>query len=129
MWCVRSGSNLTAEGQRQRWATPVGVTGGSPGFRRGSAIGANDEVDDNGSPSTGSFSWGGSNRWLPSSPAAAGSGQIPVMRCSPCSRNGVERSVRRGEWNGVKKSSEGGLYLYKQEGSNGRQVYSICGGQ
>src|SRR4051812_4418747 len=23
MWCVRSGSNLTAEGHRRRWATPA----------------------------------------------------------------------------------------------------------
>ena len=34
-------------------------------------MGANDEVDDGEPPGTGGFSWGGSNRWLPSSPEAA----------------------------------------------------------
>src|SRR3954466_16431345 len=87
-------------GQRRRdrnLARPVGVAGGSPGCRRGSARRANDEVDDGEYPGTGGSSWGGSNRWLPSSPEAAGSGEIPVMRCSPCSGNGVARSVMRGE--------------------------------
>src|SRR4051812_30020373 len=81
----------------QRWrdrnlARPVGVFGGSPGFGRGSTRRANDEVDDGEPPGTGSFSWGGSNRWLPSSPVAAGSGEISAMRCSPCSGNGVAQS-------------------------------------
>src|SRR3954471_5972408 len=68
-------------GQRRRdrnLVRPVGVIGGSPGFGRGSARRANDEVDDDESPGTGSFSWGGSNRWPPSSPAVAGSGEIPA---------------------------------------------------
>src|SRR3954468_6449906 len=92
-------------------ARPVRVAGGSPGCWRGSARQANDEVDDGESPGTGGFSWGGSNRWLPSSPEAAGSGEILARWCSPCSENGVARSVRRGEGDGVKKSSGGGLYL------------------
>ena len=58
---------------------------------------ANDEVNDGESPGTGGFSWGGSNRWLPSSLEAAGSGEILVKHCSLCSGNGVARSVRRGE--------------------------------
>src|SRR4051812_8115305 len=66
-------------------SSSVGVVGGSPGLRRGSAMVANDEVDDGDSPGTGSSSWGGSNRWIPSSLAAAGSDEIPKMRCSPCS--------------------------------------------
>ena len=74
-------------------------------------MGANDEVDHGDSPGTGSSSWGGSNRWLPSSPAAASSSQIPAMRCSPCSGSEVGWFWVRGEWNGVKKSSGGGLYL------------------
>src|SRR3954467_1901271 len=78
-------------------ARPVGVAGGSPGCSRGSARRANDEVDDGESPGTGGSSWGGSNRWLPSSPEAAGSGEIPTRWCSPCSGNGVARSVRRWE--------------------------------
>src|SRR3954469_10539857 len=84
-------------GQRRRdrnLTRQVGVVGGSPGLRRGSSRWANDEVDDGEPPGTGSFSWGGSNRWPPSSPAAAGSREILAMRCSPCSGNGVERSVR-----------------------------------
>src|SRR3954470_11504984 len=87
-------------GQRRRDRTlmrQVGVVGGSPGLRRGSARWANDEVDDDEPPGTGGFSWGGSNRWLPSSVAAAGSSEIPARWCSPCSENGVARSVRRGE--------------------------------
>src|SRR4051812_329103 len=87
-------------GQRRRdrnLARPVGVIGVSPWFRRGSARRANDEVDDGKPPGTGSFSWGGSNRWPPSAPAAAGSGEIPAKCCSPFSGNGVERSVKRGE--------------------------------
>src|SRR3954471_24112962 len=87
-------------GQRRRdrnLARPVGVVGGSPGFRRGSARRANDKVDDGEPPGTGSFSWGGSNRWLPSSPEAAGSGEIPVKCCSPCSGNGVRWFWVRGE--------------------------------
>src|SRR4051812_20330078 len=77
-------------GQRWRDRTltrQVGVVGGSPGLRRGSARRANDEVDDGEPPGTGSFSWGDSNRWLPSSPAAAGSGEIRGLRWSPCSGN------------------------------------------
>ena len=87
-------------GQRRRdrnLARPVRGAGGSPGYRRGSARRANDEVDDGESPGTGGFSWGGSNRWLPSFPVAAGSDEIPTKCCSPCSGNGVARSVRRGE--------------------------------
>src|SRR3954470_18788452 len=87
-------------GQRRRelnLARPVSVAGGSPGCWRGSARWANDEVDDSESPGTGGFSWGSSNRWLPSSPEAAGSGEIPAGWCLPCSENGVVRSVRRGE--------------------------------
>src|SRR3954470_23481699 len=87
-------------GQRRRdrnLTRQVGVVGGSPGLRRGSARRANDEVDDGEPPGTGSFSWGGSNRWLPSSPEAAGSGDILANHYSPCFGNGVERSVRRGE--------------------------------
>src|SRR3954471_18364814 len=87
-------------GQRRRdrnLARLVGVVGGSPGCRRGSARRANDEVDDGKSPGTGGSSWGSSNRWLPSSPEAAGSGEIPTRWCSSCSENGVTRSVRRGE--------------------------------
>src|SRR5215216_7375193 len=83
--------------QERNLAWPVGGAGGSPGYGRGSARRANDEVDDGESPGTGGFSWGGSNRWLPSSPEAAGSGEIPAGWCSPCSENGVARSVRRGE--------------------------------
>ena len=74
-------------------------------------MGENDEVDNGEPPGTGSFSWGGSNRWLPSPPAAAGSGQIPAMRCSPCSGTEVGWFWVRGEWNGVNNSSGGGLYL------------------
>ena len=78
-------------------ARPVRGAGGSPGYGRGSARRANDEVNDGDPPGTGGFSWGGSNRWLPSSSAAAGSSEIPARWCSPCSENGVARSVRRGE--------------------------------
>src|SRR3954466_6018929 len=78
-------------------ARPVRGARGSPGYRRGSASRVNNEVDDGEPPGTGGFSWGGSNRWLPSSPAAAGSSEIPARWCSPCSENGVARSVRRGE--------------------------------
>src|SRR3954465_4200586 len=92
-------------------ARPVRGAGGSPGYWRGSARQANDEVDDGEPPGTGGFSWGGSNRWLPSSPEAAGSGEIPARWCSPCLENAVARSVRRGEGDGVKKSREGDLYL------------------
>src|SRR3954463_10466523 len=87
-------------GQRRRdknLTRRVRVVGGSPGFRRGSARRANDKVNDGEPPGTGSFSWGDSNRWLPSSPAGAGSGEILVKCYSPCSRNGVARSVRKGE--------------------------------
>src|SRR3954470_23172787 len=87
-------------GQRRRdrnLTRQVGVVGGSPGLRRGLARRANDEVDDGEPPGTGSFSWGGSNHWLPSSPEAAGSGDIPARWCSPCSENGVARSVMRVE--------------------------------
>src|SRR3954471_15286722 len=87
-------------GQRRQelnLARPVRVAGGSPGCWRGSARRVNDEVDDGESPGTGGFSWGGSNRWLPSSTEATGSGEIPARWCSPCSENGVARSVRRGE--------------------------------
>src|SRR3954468_4567909 len=73
--------------QDRNLARPVGVIGGSPVFGPGSARRANDEVDDGEPPGTGSFSWGGSNRWLPSSLVAVGSGEIPAMRCSPCSEN------------------------------------------
>src|SRR4051812_15482714 len=67
----------------------VGFVGGSPGLRRGSARWANDKVNDGEPPGTDSFSWGGSNCWPPSSPAAAGSGEIPAKCFSPCSENGV----------------------------------------
>ena len=104
-WIVRSSSNLTAGSHRRRETTPArtkpsaAVRGarGSSGYGRGSARRVNDEVDDGEPPGTGGFSWGGSNRWLPSSPEAAGSGEIPAGWCSPCSENGVARSVRRGE--------------------------------
>src|SRR4051812_37497548 len=62
----------------------VGVVGGSPGLRRGSAMGANNEVDDGEPPGTVGFSWGGSNQRPLSSSSAADSGQIPAMCCSPC---------------------------------------------
>src|SRR3954469_4326014 len=66
------------KGRRDRTLTrQAGVVGGSPGRRRGSAMGENNELDDDDSPGTGSSSWGGSNRWLPSALAAAGSGEIP----------------------------------------------------
>src|SRR3954462_13584230 len=68
-------------------ARQVGVVGGSPGLRRWSATGAHDEVDDDDSPGTDSFSWGGSNRQLLSSSAAANSGEILATWCSPCSRS------------------------------------------
>src|SRR3954464_6435511 len=94
---------------RTRWdrtlAQPVGVCGGSPGLRRWSAIGANDEVDDGVSPSTGGSSWGASNRRRPSPPAAEGYGEIPAMLRSPCSGKKWEGSVRGVEWNGVKKTN------------------------
>ncbi len=88
MWFVRSGSNPTAESHRRRWATPArqkpsaasGGHWGSPGFRRGSARRENVEVDDGEPPVTGSFSWGGSNRWLPSSPVARA--LVKFQRCA-----------------------------------------------
>ena len=46
-------------GQRRRernLAWPVGVAGGSPGYGRGSARRANDEVNDGEPPGTGGFS-------------------------------------------------------------------------
>src|SRR3954464_1610954 len=92
-------------------ARPVRGAGGSPGYGRGSARRANDGFDDGEPPCTGGFSWGGSNRWLPSSPAAAGSCQIRAMHCSPCSGTEAGWFWVRGEWNGVKNSSGGGLYL------------------
>src|SRR3954468_9770911 len=78
-------------------ARPVRGAGGSPGYGRGSARRGNDEIDEGEPPGTGGFSWGGSNRWLLSSPAAAGSSEIPASWCSPCFENGVARSVGRGE--------------------------------
>src|SRR3954471_10419595 len=101
-------------GQRRRernLARPVRGAGGSPGCWRGSARRANDE-----SPGTSGFSWGGSNRWLPSSLEAAGSGEIPARWCSPCSENRVARSVRRGEGGGVKKSRGGGPLFIVERG-------------
>src|SRR3954465_14693219 len=95
-------------GQRRRdrnLARLGGVVGGSPGFRRGPAMRANDEVDDGEPPGTDSFSWGGSNRWPPSSAEAVSSGEIPVMCCSPCSGTEVGWFWVREEWNGVKNSS------------------------
>ena len=105
IWCVRSSSNPTAEGRRPRQATPARLNPNAAGGGRRGITGAqervgeaaNNKVDDGEPPGTGSFSWGGSNRWLPSSPVAAGSGEIPAKRCSPSFGNGVERSVRRGE--------------------------------
>ena len=104
-WIVRSSSNPTAEGHRRRVTAPArtkpstasGGAGGSSGYGRGSARRANNKVDDGDPPGTGGFSWGGSNRWLPSSPAAVGSSEILARWCSPSSENGVVRSVRRGE--------------------------------
>src|SRR3954467_5061180 len=95
----RLGVNVDARQLRRErnLARPVRVTGGSPGYWRGSARRGNEEGDDGESPGTGGFSWGDSNRWLPSSPEAAGSGEIPAGWCLPCSENGVARSVRRGE--------------------------------
>src|SRR5215216_1505626 len=78
-------------------ARPVRGAGGSPGYWRGSARRANDEVDNGELRGGRDSSWGGSNRWLPSSLAAAGSSEIPARWCSPCSKNGVSPSVRRGE--------------------------------
>src|SRR4051812_10114202 len=78
-------------------ARPVGVVGGSPGLRQGSTRRGNDEVDDGEPLGTGSLSWGGSNRWPPSSPEAPGSGEILARGCSPSSGNRVAQSVRRGE--------------------------------
>src|SRR4051812_11591822 len=101
-------------GQRRRDRTltrQVGVMGGSPGLRRGSAMRANDEVGDGEPPGTGSFSWDGRNRRRPSSPEAACSGAILAMRCSPCSETEAGWFWVRGEWNGVKNSIGGGLYL------------------
>src|SRR4051812_33768228 len=75
-------------GQRRRGRTlarTVGVVGGSPGLKRWSATGANDEVDDGNPPGTDNSSWGGSNQRLLSSSSTADSGQIPAMRCSHCS--------------------------------------------
>src|SRR3954468_17669174 len=84
----------------QRWrdrtlARPVGVVGGSPGLRRWSATGANDEVDDGDPPGTDNFSWDGSNRRLPSPPAATGSCQIP--RCAARLALGVRWGGFEGE--------------------------------
>src|SRR3954465_270821 len=78
-------------------ARPVRGAGGSPGYGRGSARRANDEVDDGELRGGRGSSWGGRKRWLPSSPEVAGSGEIPAGWCSPCSENGVAQSVRRGE--------------------------------
>src|SRR3954468_14405479 len=78
-------------------ARPVRGAGGSPGYGRGSARRAKEEVDDGEIKGGGASSWGGRNRWLPSSPEAVGSGEIPAGWCSPCSGNGVARSVRRGD--------------------------------
>src|SRR3954465_11308850 len=105
-------------------ARPVRVAGGSPGYWRGSARWANDEVDDGELRGGRGSSWGGSNRWLPSSPAASGSSEIPARWCSPCSENGVARSVRGGECYGVKKSCGGGLYYSRARGVSGRTVSS-----
>ena len=69
-------SNPSAVSRGLRWP---------PGLRRWSAMGANDGVDDDDPPGTGGSSWGGSNQWRPSPPAAARSGEIPVTWCSPCS--------------------------------------------
>ena len=101
-------------GQRRRdrtLARPVGVVGGSPGFRRGSARRANDEVDDGEPPGTGSFSWGGLDQRRPSPPEAAAPAAIPALWCSSGSgwRWGVR--VRGGDENGVKRACWGGLLI------------------
>ena len=114
-------------GQRRRdrnLARPVGVVGGSPGFRRGSARRANDEVDDGVLRGGRGSSWGGRNRWRPSSLEAAGSGEIPSRWFSPCSGNGVARSVMRGELNGVKNSSGVASIYSRARGPMGRTVSS-----
>src|SRR4051812_32834035 len=67
-------------------ARPVRGAGSSPEYGRGSARRANDEVDDGEPPGTGGFSWGGSNRWLLSSPAAAGGARLAL------------RMVWHGQW-------------------------------
>src|SRR3954470_2068128 len=66
-------------------ARPVRGAGGSPGYGRGSARRANDEVDDGEPPGTSGFSWGGSNRWRPSSSKGAGPSGTSA-RGSPASR-------------------------------------------
>src|SRR3954462_11538678 len=78
-------------------ARPVGVAGGSPGFGRGSARRANDEVDDDELRGGRGSSWGRRNRRRPSFTEAACSGAIPAMRCSPCSGTEVGWFWVRGE--------------------------------
>ena len=75
----------------------VGVVGGSPGLRRGSARRANEVEDDGGSPGTSGASWDGLDQRRPSPPEAAAPAAIPALWCSSGSgwRWGV--SVRGGE--------------------------------
>src|SRR4051812_49918475 len=66
----------------------VGVHRGHTGAPVTTVRRANDEVDDSGFPGTGSSSLGGSNCWLPSSPAAAGSQRNSYNGLSPFFREG-----------------------------------------
>ena len=93
----RTKSNRTATGHRPHRAAPARQNPNAAGGGCGRLTRAQARVDDGGERRSRRrrFSWyrqlllGGSNRRLPSSPAAAGSGQIPAMCCSPCSGSEV----------------------------------------